>query len=172
LDDLVLASASGLVFCCFMRLVCSGFGFFHRRLSRLGLPTRHGSLIGQWQEAEVFDVIHCSHTIEHVPDPVAYLKEMHRLLKRGGQLMLACPNYACLPRVVFREKWVVWCLDSHLWQFTTTQMRRLLTSAGFAVDSVQTHHGYAPRTPWKKWLLDKSAAFGFGDGLNIIAVRR
>lgn len=140
--------------------------------AKLGFPTRHGSLIGQWKESEVFDVIHCCHTVEHVPDPVAYLQEMHRLLKRGGQLMLACPNYASLPRVVFKEKWVVWCLDSHLWQFTTAQMRRLLVSAGFTVVSIQTHHGYAPQTPWKKWLLDKSAAFGFGDGLNIIAIPR
>ncbi len=140
--------------------------------AQLGFPTRHGSLIGQWKEPDVFDVIHCSHTIEHVPDPVAYIKEMYRLLKRGGQLMLACPNYASLPRVVFREKWGVWCLDSHLWQFTARQMRRILVSAGFAVASWRTLHGYAPQTPWKKWLLDKSAACGFGDGLNIIAVRR
>ena len=139
--------------------------------AKQGFPTRHGSLLGQWQEAEVFDVIHCCHTIEHVPDPLAYLREMHRLLKPKGQLMLACPNYASVPRLALRDKWI-WCLDSHLWQFTARQMRSLLAATGFKVVSVRTHHGLVPRVRWKRWVLDASAALGFADGLNIIAMRR
>jgi 2-polyprenyl-3-methyl-5-hydroxy-6-metoxy-1,4-benzoquinol methylase len=139
--------------------------------AKLGFTTRHGSLIGQWQEADVFDVIHCCHTIEHVPDPLAYLREMHRLLKPKGQLMLACPNYASVPRLVLREKWI-WCLDSHLWQFTARQMRSLLAATGFKVVSAKTHHGMVPLARWKKWVFDTSAALGFADGLNIIAMRR
>lgn len=139
--------------------------------AKLGFSTRQGSLIGQWKESKVFDVIHCCHTIEHVPDPLAYLREMHRLLKPGGQLMLACPNYASVGRLVLREKWI-WCLDSHLWQFTARQMRSLLVACGFKVVSVRTHHGYSPDSRWKKWALDTTAAFGFADGLNIIAVPR
>jgi len=138
--------------------------------AKLGFATRQGSLIGQWPEGELFDVIHCSHTIEHVPDPVAYFQEMHRLLKPGGQLMLACPNYASLPRLVLREKWI-WCLDSHLWQFTARQVRRLITAQGFIVISSRTVHGYTPNSCWKKQALDISAALGFADGLNLIALR-
>jgi hypothetical protein len=96
---------------------------------------------------------------------------MHRLLKPQGQLMLACPNYASLPRLVLRDRWI-WCLDSHLWQFTARQMRWLLTTHGFNVILARTHHGLAPQKRWKKWLLDTSAALGFGDGLNIIAAKR
>jgi 2-polyprenyl-3-methyl-5-hydroxy-6-metoxy-1,4-benzoquinol methylase len=139
--------------------------------AKLGFSVRHGSLIGQWKESAVFDIIHCCHTIEHVPDPVGYVREMRRLLKPGGQLMLACPNYASLPRLVKREKWL-WCLDSHLWQFTARQVRAMLENNGFEVASLRTHHGLSPQTRWKKWLLDKSAALGFGDGLNVVAVPR
>jgi len=139
--------------------------------AKLGFATRQGSLIGQWPQADLFDIIHCCHTIEHVPDPMAYLREMHRLLKPQGQLMLACPNYASVPRLVLRDRWI-WCLDSHLWQFTAYQMRRLLAANGFQVVLARTHHGFAPRTRWKQWLLDTSAALGLGDGLNIIATKR
>jgi 2-polyprenyl-3-methyl-5-hydroxy-6-metoxy-1,4-benzoquinol methylase len=139
--------------------------------ARLGFETRHGSLLGQWEKAEVFDVIHCSHTIEHVPDPVAYLREMHRLVKSGGQLMMAFPNYASFPRWVLREKWGPWCLDSHLWQFTAAQMCRLLRQQGFTIFTCRTLHGYTPDSRFKRRVLDLAASMGAGDGCNIVAVK-
>jgi 2-polyprenyl-3-methyl-5-hydroxy-6-metoxy-1,4-benzoquinol methylase len=139
--------------------------------ARLGFETRHGSLLGQWPEPAIFDVVHCCHTIEHVPDPLAYIREMHRLIKPGGQLMMAFPNYASIQRVILRDKWGPWCLDSHLWHFTAVQMRRLLRENGFAIASWRTLHGYTPDRPLKKRLLDIAAIVGFGDGCNIVAVR-
>ena len=35
-----------------------------------------------------FDVVLSSQVLEHVPDPIAYLREAYRLLKPGGQLLL------------------------------------------------------------------------------------
>jgi len=139
--------------------------------AKLGFPTRDAGLLGQWKEAEIFDVIHCCHTIEHVPDPAAYLREMRRLLKPTGQLMLACPNYASVSRLILRDKWI-WCLDSHLWQFTAQQMRSLLAACGFEVVIARTHHGLASRNLLKKCVLNTSGRLGFADGLNIIATRR
>jgi 2-polyprenyl-3-methyl-5-hydroxy-6-metoxy-1,4-benzoquinol methylase len=138
----------------------------------LGFDVRGGSLLGQWPNDSLFDVLHCSHVIEHVPDPVAYLKEMHRLMKPGGQLMLAFPNYASLPRLLLQKKWGTWCLDSHLWQFTASQMQRLLRAQGFGIFSCRTLHGYTPDSALKRKLLDYGAAMGFGDGCNIIAVKK
>jgi SAM-dependent methyltransferase len=140
--------------------------------NNLGFETRQGSLVGQWDEAEIFDIIHCCHTIEHVPDPLAYIKEMHRLLKPTGQLMMAFPNYASIQRFVLGHKWGPWCLDSHLWQFTAGQMRRLLTQSGFTIESWRTLHGYTPDSRVKKRLLDIAAAVRFSDGCNIVAVKQ
>jgi 2-polyprenyl-3-methyl-5-hydroxy-6-metoxy-1,4-benzoquinol methylase len=138
--------------------------------AKLGFVTRLGSLINQWSEAGLFDIIHCSHTIEHVPDPIAYFQEMYRLLKPRGHLMLSCPNYYSLPRLLLREKWI-WCLDSHLWQFTAWQVRKLLVAQGFEIVFSRTHHGSSPNNFWKKKALDLAASLGFADGLNIIALR-
>jgi SAM-dependent methyltransferase len=136
-----------------------------------GFDVRCGSLLDQWQEGEIFDVIHCSHTIEHVPDPVAYIREMHRLLKSDGQLMIAFPNYASIQRVILGNRWGPWCLDSHLWHFTGGQMCKLLRNHGFIVASCRTLHGYTPDSPLKKRLLDLAALAGYGDGCNIIATK-
>jgi 2-polyprenyl-3-methyl-5-hydroxy-6-metoxy-1,4-benzoquinol methylase len=137
----------------------------------LGFDVRHGTLTAQWSETALFDVIHCSHTIEHVPDPITYIQEVHRLLVKGGHLMLAFPNYASLPRMILQKRWGVWCLDSHLWQFTAVQMKRILRAEGFRIFSCHTLHGYTPDSELKRKLLNVAAKLGFGDGCNIIAVK-
>jgi len=38
-----------------------------------------------------FDVVLCTEVLEHVPEPVQALHEMHRLLKTGGMLILTAP---------------------------------------------------------------------------------
>ncbi|WP_244476403.1 methyltransferase domain-containing protein [Methylobacterium sp. Leaf88] len=39
-----------------------------------------------------FDVIACFETLEHVQNPIALLKEFHRLLTPGGRLVVSVPN--------------------------------------------------------------------------------
>jgi ubiquinone/menaquinone biosynthesis C-methylase UbiE len=41
-----------------------------------------------------FDVVVSCETIEHVPDPWAALREMHRVARLGGRLFLTTPNYS------------------------------------------------------------------------------
>ena len=38
-----------------------------------------------------FDALMCTEVLEHVPDPVAALKEMNRVLRSGGYLMITVP---------------------------------------------------------------------------------
>lgn len=43
--------------------------------------------------SDSFQTIISCETIEHVPDPHKALKELYRVLKPGGRLILTCPNY-------------------------------------------------------------------------------
>lgn len=43
-----------------------------------------------------FDVAICCETIEHVPDPTAAVRELARVLRPGGSLLLSTPNYFSL----------------------------------------------------------------------------
>jgi len=42
---------------------------------------------------ESFDTVTCTEVLEHVPDPLRALREMHRVLKPGGHLILTTPMY-------------------------------------------------------------------------------
>jgi 2-polyprenyl-3-methyl-5-hydroxy-6-metoxy-1,4-benzoquinol methylase len=41
---------------------------------------------------DTFDYVVSSEVIEHIPDPYAALRELHRVLKPGGTLVLSTPN--------------------------------------------------------------------------------
>jgi SAM-dependent methyltransferase len=40
-----------------------------------------------------FDLVTLNQVVEHVPDPIAVLREAGRVLRPGGALYVACPNY-------------------------------------------------------------------------------
>jgi SAM-dependent methyltransferase len=42
-------------------------------------------------ESGSFDAVMCTEVLEHVPDPVAALKEMNRVLRPGGHLLITAP---------------------------------------------------------------------------------
>ena len=41
--------------------------------------------------SDFFDLIICTNVLEHIPDPHRAVNEMHRALKRGGELFLVTP---------------------------------------------------------------------------------
>jgi SAM-dependent methyltransferase len=43
-------------------------------------------------DREWFDVVLCYETLEHVPDPAAFMEELARVLRIGGTLVLTTPN--------------------------------------------------------------------------------
>lgn len=47
-------------------------------------------------KTEVFDTVFCSQVIEHVSEPAGLMKEMARVLKPGGHIILTAPQTWCL----------------------------------------------------------------------------
>ena len=66
------------------------------------------------------DVILCTETMEHVPEPPAFLAEASRCLKPGGRLLLTVP---------FAARWHY--IPHDYWRFTPSALERLLSAAGF-----------------------------------------
>ncbi len=100
---------------------------------RLGL----GALVGSLPHPELrpgsFEAITMSQSLEHVHDPLAVLREAHRLLTPGGQVIVAVPNLAGLPFGWFGAAWIGLDLPRHLIHFEPPTLRRMLQQAGFRV---------------------------------------
>ncbi|TSC69828.1 MAG: SAM-dependent methyltransferase [Parcubacteria group bacterium Gr01-1014_49] len=87
-----------------------------------------------------FDVVHAAMVLEHVPDPIGFIEDMKRMLKKGGRVAIFCPNdYNPLQRILRDERgfapwWVV--PKHHLNYFTIESMKRLLAHLGFTIEDV------------------------------------
>lgn len=107
---------------------------------------------------KTFDVILLPDVLEHLVDPWAVLKKMHKLLKPGGKLIISVPNirhFSVMKDLIFRESWTytnAGIMDqTHLRFFTEKTICRAIEDAGFTIEKVRYNGGVV--TGWKK-LLD------------------
>ncbi len=84
-----------------------------------------------------FDAVIMWHVLEHVPHPEQTLAEIRRILKPGGRLILAVPNFGSLQSRRTTNDWFHLDLPRHLYHFTPETLQRLLACSGFHFESVR-----------------------------------
>jgi SAM-dependent methyltransferase len=96
-------------------------------------------------EDDYFDCVLFLETIEHVENPVAFLKECRRVLKSGGYLLISTPNaintYYILKQMYPKFKRLFWLIDNeprdtgthmdHIFAWDIFTFYRLLNRTGF-----------------------------------------
>lgn len=77
-----------------------------------------------------FDVVIMIHTLEHLADPNAIVRECARVLRPGGHLFINVPNrLGLLPRLM-KDHWIGWVPPYHVWQFDRSTLRDLVHRSG------------------------------------------
>ena len=105
--------------------------------SQHGLEVITGTLDDQPFSEASFDLVTLWDVIEHVPDPLGTMAQVHALLKPGGLVAIATPNIDGLfPRVSYPlarllRYWPHPEPPHHLFQFSKRTLQRLLEDAGF-----------------------------------------
>lgn len=85
-----------------------------------------------------FNAVVMLHVIEHMPDPAANLREIHRLLVPGGVLALETPRFDSLSfKLLGRRERSLGNCNGHIYFFTVPTLRRLLEKCGFEVFRVE-----------------------------------
>jgi 2-polyprenyl-3-methyl-5-hydroxy-6-metoxy-1,4-benzoquinol methylase len=88
-----------------------------------------------------FDVVTLWQVLEHVPYPLMILKEVHRILKPGGLLVVSTPNIEGIPAKILRERW--WDIKRlHINQFTTETLMDILQNSDFKNISSVSYRGF------------------------------
>lgn len=92
---------------------------------------------GELQDANFssgfFDVITINQVLEHIHNPLALLKECHRILKKDGLLVVGCPNFECFDSKLFGKDWSALQVPTHLYHFTQNTLHKILRNTGFEV---------------------------------------
>ena len=84
-------------------------------------------------DADFFDIVFCIEVLEHVSNPYFVLREIHRILKPGGRLVLSVPN-------PYHFKEILWNLlrvkdrQGHLFSWTRQTMERFSQVVGFSLE--------------------------------------
>lgn len=80
-----------------------------------------------------FDLITLNHVLEHVYEPRQTINKVAKLVKKGGMVMISCPNIEGIGPYLFKNKWYAVDAPRHLYQFNYLTLSRMLERAGFKI---------------------------------------
>lgn len=112
--------------------------FYTQKVRELGCEVSLGTLEDVKFEPSLFDIITMWHVLEHLQDPMATLKEAHRILKNNGLLVLETPNFASKSSRMLKEDWKYIRPPEHLYYFTEDTLKKMLEKVGFKIIKTET----------------------------------
>jgi SAM-dependent methyltransferase len=122
----------------------------------LGLEVYCGELKDVVLEPNSFDAVSLSHTLEHVPDPIAFLRDIYRVMKPGARLAIIVPNVESFSSRVYRDYWLALEPPRHLVNFNRRGLSMALERAGLSIETLKT----TPRGSYQVPLFSHSRKAG------------
>ena len=80
-----------------------------------------------------FDIVTLYNVLEHTHNPARICKEIHRILKDDGFLVIQVPNKDSFQYKIFKERWAAFDVPRDLYYFGSEVLGSLLSKAGFAL---------------------------------------
>ncbi len=116
----------------------------------LGAEHVHRGLLGEAAlERGSFDLVTMWDVIEHIPDVVGAVREVHRLLRPGGRFLIETQNVDSRAAKVLGKRWQHYKHAEHIYHFNAATLGEVLRRGGFEV---------LENTPW---LGGKYVSMGF-----------
>jgi SAM-dependent methyltransferase len=121
----------------------------------LGLDVRAGDFLRLPFTAEEFEVIIFWHSLEHLAEPGRALDRARELLRPGGLLVIAVPNFESMQSLASGRRWFHLDVPRHYVHFSARGLRDALRRRGFRV--VDIAHFSMEQNPygWIQSLLNR-----------------
>jgi 2-polyprenyl-3-methyl-5-hydroxy-6-metoxy-1,4-benzoquinol methylase len=87
--------------------------------------------------AESFDAITLWHVLEHVHQLHEYVQKFSEVLRPGGKLFIAVPNYTSKDAQIYGSYWAAYDVPRHLYHFSPKAMERLLNGHGLRLHKIR-----------------------------------
>lgn len=87
-------------------------------------------------ENHSFDVISMWHVLEHVPNLENQIKELKRLLKPNGTLIIAVPNFKSFDAKHYGKFWAAYDVPIHFWHFSKKAIQQLFGNENMKLEKV------------------------------------
>jgi ubiquinone/menaquinone biosynthesis C-methylase UbiE len=78
---------------------------------------------------QTFDVVTLWHVLEHLPDLEMVIQKIESLIKPGGTLIVAVPNFKSYDANYYKNYWAAYDTPRHLWHFSKTAMGNIFSSS-------------------------------------------
>lgn len=79
------------------------------------------------------DVVTMWHVLEHVPDVESQIRELKRIIKPTGVIVIAVPNYKSYDAKKYGAYWAAYDVPRHLWHFSKTAIEKLFAVEGISL---------------------------------------
>ena len=122
-------------------------------------------LEGMREKKNSYDLVTFWESFEHLGNPIQALKKSAAVLKKGGFLIIECPNFASWERLPFGSRWFHLDPPRHLFHYTPEGLRSLVDQNGFTV--IQQRQLYAPE--YIPVGLAQSSLYRISPRLNVFA---
>ena len=87
-------------------------------------------------ESHTFDVITMWHVLEHVPNLENQIKELKRLAKPNGTIIIAVPNFKSYDAKYYGKFWAAYDVPIHFWHFSKTAIKLLFEKEEIKLEKV------------------------------------
>ncbi|MBU0981021.1 MAG: class I SAM-dependent methyltransferase [Nanoarchaeota archaeon] len=98
---------------------------------KLGLDVKTGTLDTVKLKADSINATNLSDVIEHLPDPSKTLEQVHRIMKKGGLLLVSTQDIGSFNARTGGKGWDLISPASHLYQFDKKTLKAMVEKAGF-----------------------------------------
>jgi 2-polyprenyl-3-methyl-5-hydroxy-6-metoxy-1,4-benzoquinol methylase len=96
-----------------------------------GIKMHKGKLCSEWFGDEMLDIITSFEVIEHINNPIEEVKNIKKILRKGGLFYVTTPNFNALERFLLKGKYSIIAYPEHLSYYTKRTLNYLLTNNGF-----------------------------------------